>query len=247
MNLNNAKIGLISLLISFSCFFALGCDDGGGYELQPCTTCGTPDGGAGAGGDDGNLNPGGSAGGGQSPQPGCKSVPAFWDMRSYNGCMTTSDLSGAFRMADRKEYSYVGKPFVDNASQKQGEVWYMTADGNECGPMTISAVSNSGTVQLVAAVDVDWYLVEPAMAEVIWTQLHNGQAPGYNDIQSAAFGSLLLDIFECEVTNVTCALKASIPGGWPTYGGMVKFQHTGPNAKSEGAFCGHMYVVARSR
>lgn len=248
-SLISALLGLVGI-VSLAAF-STGCDDGG-YELVPCTTCGTPDGGAGTGGsagNDGNLNPGGSGGGDQSPQPnpGCEQVPSYWDLRSFNGCMTSSDLAGAFRMANHQEYTYQGKSFPENSSPEQGEVWYMLAEETDCGPMTLSAVSNSGTVELTAGSEVDWYLIEPAMAELIWTKLHNGNAPSYSDTLSGAFGSLLIDIFECEVTNVTCALKSTIPGGWPTYGGgIVQFQHTGPNATAKGAFCGHMYVVARS-
>jgi hypothetical protein len=227
----------------------IGCDDNGGYELVPCTTCGDAGGSAGSGG---NLNPGGGGGTGgdtnPQPDPTCRSVPSFWDLRSYNGCMTQSDLAGAVRDQNRREFWFEGKAFVENATQKAGELYYMVADGSECGPVTMAAISNSGTIQFVAGSEVDWYLVDAPMAEVIWTKLHGGNAPTYAQVMSGEFASLLVDIFECEVVNPTCALKASIPGGWPTYGGgLVVYQHSGPNAVAEGAFCGHMYVVARSR
>lgn len=237
----------------------IGCDDDSGYELVPCTTCGTggtagtggTGGTAGTGGSGGNINPGGGGtGGSQSPQPdpSCKAVPSFWDLRSYNGCMTQSDLAGAVRDQNRREFWFEGKAFVENATQKAGELYYMVADGSECGPVTMAAISNSGTIQFVAGAEVDWYLVDAPLAEVIWTKLHGGNAPTYAQVMSGEFASLLVDIFECEVVNPTCALKASIPGGWPTYGGgLVVYQHSGPNAVAEGAFCGHMYVVARSR
>lgn len=242
----NSKLNYgLSILAFLSLAGITGCDDEGGYELVPCNTCGTPDGGAGTGGN-GNLNPGGG-GDDQSPQPGCLSVPSFWELKSFNGCMTSSDLSGASRMGDHKEFSYEGKDFIQDGTTKTGELKRLESEPTDCGPMTLSAVSNSGTVELTAGAEVDWYLVEPAMAEVIWTKLHSGQAPSYADIFSAAFGSLLIDIFECEVTNTSCSLRSTIPNGWPTYGGgMVKFQHTGPNASADGAFCGHMYIVARS-
>lgn len=197
----------------------------------------------------GGLNPGGdNPPPDDTPNPGsCKSVPSFWDLRSYQGCMTQSSLSGAYRLADRTEYWYEGKPFAENSNGAIGELWYMTSDSSECGPVMVSTVSNSGSVQLTAGADVDWYLVEPSMAELVWQKLHGSVPPSEIDVQSGEFASLLIDILDCEVVNTSCSLKASIPGGWPTYGGMVSYQHTGPNATAEGAFCGHMYIVARSR
>jgi hypothetical protein len=227
---------------------AVGCDDNSGYELVPCTTCGDAGGSGGTGGS-GNLNPGGGGSGGESnpaPDPSCHSVPSFWDLRSYNGCMTTSDLAGAVRDQNHHEFWFDGKAFVEDGTNKVGELMYLVADGSECGPVTMAAVSNSGTIQFVAGSEVDWYLLDAPLAEVVWGKLHNGNAPTYAQTLSGEFASLLVDIFECEVVNPTCALKGSIPGGWPTYGGMVTYQHSGPNAVAEGSFCGMMYIVARS-
>lgn len=251
---NVTRFGTLFIAL-FAILGLVACDDSSGYDLVPCTTCGNAGTGGtgGSAGSDGtgNLNPGeGGAGGDESPQPNpsnCKAVPSFWDLRSYNGCMTQADLTVALREANHHEQWLDGKAFNEDNTNKIGELVYLTADGSECGPVTVAAVSNSGSIQLVAGADVDWYLVDPPMVELIWTKLHNGNAPSYADIQSGPFASLVIDIFECEVTNTSCSLKSSIPGGWPTYGGIVEHQLYGPNATADGSFCGHMYVVARSR
>lgn len=228
-----------------------GCDDDEGFELVPCTNCGTggAGGSTGSGGSGGNLNPGpGGAGGDQSPEnPSCRAVPGYWDLKSFNGCMTSSDLSVALRDANHREVWMDGKPFVQDATKKIGELVYLVADGTECGPVTVSAVSNSGTVELMAGADVDWYLIDTAYAELIWTKLHGGNPPTYADLMCGEFASLLIDIFECEEVNPSCALKSTIPNGWPNVAGLVKYQLTGPNATTNGAFCGLTYVVARSK
>ena len=255
MNTNIIARTIATLAFSLLIIVGLiGCDDDDGYELVPCTTCGTGGTGGSAGtggsGNNGNLNPGGGGTGGEqspNPNPSCQSVPSFWDLRSYNGCMTTSDLAGAVRDQAHHEFWFDGKAFVEDGSQKAGELYYMVADGSECGPVTVATVSNSGTIQLIAGADVDWYLVDGPLAEVVWAKLHNGNAPTYSDMLSGEFSSLLIDIFECEITDLACSLKSSIPGGWPTYGGTVNYQLTGPNVTADGSFCGPMYVVARSR
>ncbi len=174
----------------------------------------------------------------------CQLTPSFWDLRSYNGCMTSSSLSGAYRMANNQEFWFDGETFVEDGTQKTSKRYHRSRKSTDCGPMVVSAVSNSGTIQMTAGADVDWFLVEPAMAEVIWGKVHGGSSPSEEDIQSGEFASLLIDIYKCEEINPSCTLKTSID--WPTYGGIVTLQHRGLNAVSEGAFCGHMYVVAQS-
>lgn len=252
--MNSIKNSIATLTLALLAILGLVACDGSddGYELVPCTICGNAGTGGtgGSAGSGGNLNPGGGGAGGDqppNPNPSCQAVPSFWDLRSYNGCMTQSDLAGAFREGNLA-WTFQGKAFNEDGTNKAGELWYMTSEPSDCGPVTLAAVSNSGSIQFVAGADVDWYLVDPPMAELIWAKLHNGNAPSYADLMSGAFSGLLIDIFMCEEINTSCALKSTIPGGWPTYGGgIVNYQLTGPNATADGAFCGPMYIIARSR
>jgi len=225
------------------------CDDGGGYDLIPgpgCTSCDAGGNDAGQGGTDGGgLQPGE---GGSDAGIQCKKVPQSWDLRDYKGCMTDAQLAGVYRNANHQEYAFEGKPFVDNNNGKQGELFYLkNPSADDCGPMEVAAVSNSGSIQYSVSEDVDFYLVNPPLAEVVWQKLHNGQAPTEVEMLSGNFSSLLLDIFECEKVDTNCALKSTIPGGWPTDGSMVDYQLTGPNATADGSYCGWMFTVMQSK
>ncbi len=239
---------VVAILAMAALTFASGCGDGDSATFPnpdycpPGETCEDAGGGGSAGGN--VLNPG-SGGNDQSPGT-CESVPDTADFRSFKGCMTGVDLSVTWRTGDHKEFHLAGKRYPETGVE-QGEIVYLKSTPDDCGPVTFVAVSSSGSVEFAFPETVDWFVVDTSMASIIWMKLHNGAAPSDADMQSAEFGSLAIDIFECVELNSNCSLKSTLPGGWPTSDGDEIVFEEGAGLNVEGSECGNLIVVARTR
>jgi hypothetical protein len=192
---------------------------------------------------------------GTTPDPNsgaCKAVPAWWDLRSYQGCMPagSSRLAGAIRFANRKEQPFNGKPFLDTEGDRKGEqgsLFSLTNPSSEdCGPVKVAVISNSGTVTLTIASEVEFYTLRSASVEAVWMKLHNGAAPSIEEAYGEEMRSLLLDLFECEREG-SCSptLTSKVPAGLLT--GIVQDNGTSNSAVTNGAFCGRTFFLMRSK
>lgn len=245
---------MAALIMAAMTFCGNGCS-GSDYERIPGPADSTA---ADAGSDGGPLvlNPPGTTqvppNNGGTEGNSCKAVPAWWDLRSYQGCMPagSSRLSGAIRFADRKEQPFNGKAFLDTEGDRkgqQGSLFYLTHPSSEdCGPVKVALISNSGTVSLAIASEVEFYTLRSASIEAVWMKLHNGAAPSIEEAYGEEMRSLLLDLFECEREG-SCSptLTSKVPTGLLT--GIVQDGGSATSAVTNGAFCGRLYLLMRSK
>lgn len=234
--------------------FITGCEGDGQYYEPGCSETYCPPDGVGGSGGSVNITPppenGGVAGededgdyGGGDGTADCQAVPSWWDLRSYDGCMGSSSLSVLYRGSDHHEQSISGKGFVDTQGERGGQqgslVYLTTPDTHDCGPIKVATVSNSGSILYAASAPVHFYYLSTELSEEVWMKLHGGAAPTASDYYSAEFGSMLIDIFDCQ-TGSSCGLASKV-GALPPE--IVKDNGIGASATVDGAFCGRLFVV----
>ena len=256
IKLDNLVPYILAVIIAV-CSFLTGCgDDGTGYELIPGP--GQATGGDGGAGGSGTLNPPGSAGSGGNPSS-CQHVPYKIEMISYNGCMTSPRMTGL--ISDKLdgtpfEAYFKGKNFAtSNGGAVAGQTFVLTKPSpNECGPALLAMVSNSGSIDIKVyrnsagdPEDMEFYLLQTDLMDEVWLETHNGSAPSADDYYGLEFNELMLNVFDC-YKNVECALVKDLNSrGKSLPPGIVIAQAVTNEVLSDGAFCGRMLVVAKSR
>lgn len=232
INRKHLQALLFNLIITISSIL-FGCSDGG-YDRQ---------GGGGSGGEYG--------GGNGTPQ--CLAVPLWWDLRGYAGCEASPHLTALYRGNDRHEQFAPGQ-LLQNVDQSDTafysqNVWsvYLTKPDNEdCGPIKVAMVSNSGTFDLRVSAPVDFFILNTDKVNLVWMKIHGGISPDNEDYSSPEFGQLLVDLYECEIeVGESCQLRKNFPAlSLPS--NIVTPYKTGKQAIMNGAFCGRTLILGRA-
>ncbi len=226
---------LISLLLS-----ACGGDD---LEYVPSQE---------GGGGESSYTPPVSTGGGENPPPKeedppkkevCEATPAVLDLRSYNGCQTSSRFAVTIREGGEDSF-FPGKSFKDSQG-RTGELVYLVdeSEAASCGEVGVVTVSNSGSIDFTMDQQVHSYRVSEELTSVVWQRLHGGTPPTVEDLYGKEFTSLVLDTFEC-LRGFSCPLP---PEAGTPLGNTFVYQGKGESLEADGAFCGRTIILMTNK
>lgn len=175
------------------------------------------------------------------PNPTCGHAPADIKLLSYQGCMTSAQLSGAVRDGEGNTQYFHGYPGTD-PSKGLLESAELKDDGKTCGPITVSMVSGSGTVKGLLSEAMYIYSLDKTWADWSWQKVY-GTSPTASDYDSDAFSDFLIDLFDCEKGS-SCAypvLKGTAPPNAVVEDGITaSFEDTG-------SYCGRLFLILRSK
>lgn len=173
--------------------------------------------------------------------PSCAHAVSDIKLWSFQGCMTTAQLSGAVHDGKGNTQYFHGYPGKDSIKGLQENV-ELHDDGKTCGPITVSMVSNSGTVQVQMSEAMYVFSLDKVWTEWAWQKV-KGTAMTPADYDSDAFSGFLIELYGCEKGS-TCAypvLKGSAPPNAVVEEGITaSFEDTG-------SYCGHLFLVMRSK
>ncbi len=171
----------------------------------------------------------------------CGHAPADIKLWSYQGCMTSAQLSGAVRDGKGNTQYFHGYPGTDPAKGLQENV-ELHDDGQTCGPITVSVSANSGTVKGLMSEAMNVYSLNKVWTEWSWQKVF-GTAMKASDYDSDAFSAFMIDLYTCEKGSI-CAyptLKGTAPPNAIVEEGVTaSFEDTG-------SYCGHLFLVLRSK
>lgn len=245
-------------------------------EGAPSGTGGSAgDGGTGGSvGDPVDLNPGGNAGGtgGSTTTPG---IP-FLDLQSYKGCKTEAQLAGLVRTGNGLQYPFTGLNESSNLPEGQKpsctncEFVWASPDKADQGPIKVAVYSNSGSIKYAAYLDqakkkqvnVEFYTVtlnengesKFSNLQSIYQTLYGKAASSQAVYDSPEWGKLVLDAWDCqfESSNNDCHLADLLaelgkPDKMVLLEDLFSEPLIGPEAFVNGAYCGNLQVVIKSR